>query len=192
MVFLKSLTFILWNVALGWVFLYLIKWFLFNPKPRFFFRSKIPFTPGFIVRKREWAFGYVRDLLHNYIQQAESHNHKDGYIIRWERQVYNFAYDKLKFINRWKLIPLSIREKIRSLLSNLAREIAKNFLRSVVPHLIEKFRLEFYIDKLDVQLGIEIIYYYFKRYIYKPLWYIFLIINALIGINNLIWYLIIA
>ncbi len=192
MLFLKSLTFILWNIALGWAILYLIKWFLFNRKPVFFFKRRFFLTPGFIVRKREWLFSYMRDFLHNYLEQAESHNHKDGYLTHWENKVHDFVWYKLKFLARAKYLPFSLGDKLRVFLSGLIKVLAKHFLRKVVPQLMEKFRLEFYIDKLDLRLSMDVAYYYYQRYIYRTLWYIFLALNILIGINNLIWYLLLG
>ena len=192
MLFLKSLTFILWNVMIGWSILYLVRWFLFNSKPRFFFRRRIPLTPGFIVRKREWVFNFVRDTLNNYIEQTHNENSKQGYIAAWEKKVKDLAWRKTIFVLQWRFLPHSFREKIRDFQAGLAQKLASTFLRSMVPRLIERFRIEYYIDKFDVQFGIDVIYDFFKRYIYRPVWYVFLALNLLIGIFNMIWFLIIG
>ncbi len=56
MLFLKSLLFIVWNIAWGLALVYFLRWFLFNSKARYFFGKRNILTPGLIVRKREWLF----------------------------------------------------------------------------------------------------------------------------------------
>lgn len=182
--------FIVWNIALGFAILAFLKWFLFNQKARFIFGKKFPLTPGLLVRKRDWLFNKARDILHDYLEQAESE--KTGYLVKWEKAVFEAVWEKTSFIESWKLLPKSIKEKIHQALSTAARDIARNLLRKTVPRLVEQFRLELQIDKYDFQFSIDFFYKYFRQYVYKPLWYAFLAVNAIIGIMNMILFLIIA
>ncbi len=190
MIFLKSLLFIVWNVALGFAILATVKWYLFNPKARFIFGKKILFTPGLLVRKRDWLFNKVRDILHDYLEQADSQ--KTGYLTKWEKAIFDVVWEKTNFIENWKLIPKGIKEKIHMSLSTACRDIARNLLRKTVPRIIEQYRIELQIDKFDFQFSIDFFYNYFKKYVYKPLWYVFLGVNCIIGILNMILYLILA
>lgn len=190
MIFLKSLMFILWNVAIGLSLVYLLKWFLFNARPRKIFGWKIPLTPGFLVRKRDWLFSKARDLLHDYLRQAESAVNKNGYLARWEKMIYDVIWEKTSFIDEWAFLPGSFKSKIHAKLSDMAKGIASSILRKTVPHLIEEWRIEHRIDEYDFQFSIEFFYGYFRKYVYKPLLLTFLAINFLIGLSNMILYLI--
>ncbi len=190
MIFLKSLLFIVWNIALGFAILISIKWFLFNPKPKFIFGKKLPLTPGFLVRKRDWLFNKARDILHDYLEQAEFE--KNGYLAKWEKAVYEAVWDKTSFIEEWKFIPKSLKEKLHTFLSTASRDIARNLLRKTVPRMIEQYRLELQIEKYDFQFSIDFFYGYFRRYIYKPLCYAFLAINTIIGVLNMFLFLVLV
>ena len=109
MLFLKSLLFIVWNIALGLAVIHFLRCFLFNPKARFIFGKRIFLTPGFLVRKRDWLFGKARDLLHDYIRQAENPGIKDGYLAAWEQKVRDFLWDKTDYEESWPLMPAKMK-----------------------------------------------------------------------------------
>lgn len=190
MIFLKSLLFIVWNIALGYAILLSIKWFLFNPKPIFIFKKKCPLTPGFLVRKRDWIFDKARDLLQNYLDQAESQ--KTGYLAKWEKKVFEAVWEKTQFIEGWRFVPKSLKDKIHMMISTAIRDLVRNLLRKTVPRMIEQYRIEMQLDNYDNQFSIDFFKRYFTRYIYKPVLWAVLAINLLIGISNMILYLIIA
>lgn len=192
MLFLKSLTFILWNIALGTLLVYSVKWFLFNRKQRKLFGWKIPLTPGFLVRKREWLFTKARDILQDYLNQAGNRLNKSGYLFNLEKQVWQVAWDQTSFIDDWKLLPKGLKQKIHGAISAAAKDLASKMLRKMVPHFIEQLRIEHRIDEYDEQFNIDFFYSYFRKYIYKPLLLAFLAINLLIGLLNMILFLIIA
>ena len=189
---LKSLTFILWNVAIGASLVYLLTWFLFNTKPRKIFGRRVPFTPGYLVRKRNWIFSKARDLLHDYLGQAEDAINKHGYLARWEKLIYETVWEKTNFIDEWPLIPAKIKAKLHDKLSDFAKSIVSSILRKTVPHLIEEWRLEHRIDDYDFQFSIDFFYGYYSKYFKKPVMLTFLVINFLIGISNMILFLIVA
>lgn len=191
-IFLKSLTFIVWNIALGLSIVYALKVFLFNSKPRFIFGKKIPFTPGFFVQKRDWIFSKARDILHDYLEQAEDVARRNGYLAKWEALVRETVWEKTGFIDELKLLPQSIKDKIHGKLSDLAKTLASSILRKAIPRLIEQLRIEHRIDEFDFRFSVEFFYGYFRKYVYKPLLYFFLAINLLIGIMNMILFLIVA
>lgn len=192
MIFLKSLTFILWNVALGAFIIYSIKWFLFNPKPRKILGVRIPLTPGFLVRKRDWLFNKVRDLLQDFLEQAEDSQAKTGYLHKLEEQIRQKIWEQTAFIDSWKYMPKAWKQKLHDALAELIRNIISKLLRKTIPHFIEKLRVEARIDQFDEQFSIEFIYKYFRKYVYKPVLLFFVAINILIGIVNMIWFLIIV
>lgn len=192
MLFLKSLSFILWNIALGTALVYSVKWFLFNRKQRKLFGRKIPLTPGFLVRKREWLFTKARDMLQDYLTQAENRLYKSGFLFKWEKQIWQAAWDNTSFIDDWSLLPKGLKQKLHGWVSSAAKDLASKVLRKMVPHFIEQLRIEHRIDEYDEQFNIDFFYSYFRKYIYKPLLLAFLAINLIVGIMNMILFLIIA
>lgn len=192
MIFLKSLTFILWNIALGLLIINLLRWFLFNHKSRFIFGMHIPLTPGFLVAKRDWVFNKVRAILHDYLDQADRISDSFGYLAKWEKLVFDTIWEKAKFVDGWKLLPRSWKHKIRTMIAQASKDIARKILRQVIPKLIELMQIEHRIDDFDEQFSNKIIRQYYNKYVHKYLLYFFLAVNFLIGISNMIWYIIIA
>ena len=70
-------------------------------------------------------------------------------------------------------------------------EMIKQFLRSFVPYLMEKYRVEKYIDLIEAKLDMKIIKGYYKRFIYRYMLFFFAGLGTFVGIINMIWYFII-
>jgi len=191
MIFLKSLTFIVWNIALGLSIVYLLKWFLFNAKARYIFGKRIPLTPGFLVAKREWLFSKAREILHDYLEQA-SNPDRNGYLKKWLKQIHGYLWEKTSFVDEWPFLPAKFKASIRNKIVDAFVNIASNLLRKTVPRLVEQLRVEHRIDDFDFQFSIEFFYGYFRKYVYKPLLIAFAALNLLIGIMNMILFLIIV
>ncbi|GAB1468503.1 hypothetical protein MASR2M64_12350 [Candidatus Cloacimonadota bacterium] len=192
MLLLKSLLFILWNIALGLSLVYLFKWFLFNSKARYFFGKRIPFTPGFLVRKREWLFNKARDILHDYLEQAANPEMRGGYLNKWLQQIHDFLWEKTEFVQDWRFLPGKLKEGIRNKIVDAFSTLAGNLLRKTVPKMVEQLRVEHRIDDYDFQFSIDFFYGYFRKYVYKPMLIAFMVLNLIIGIMNMILFLIIA
>ncbi len=192
MLFLKSLLFIVLNVGLGLLLVYLLKWFLFNPKQRKFLGTRNPLTPGFLVRKRDWLFNKARDLLHGYLEQAQDEKLKTGYLFDLEEQVQQKVWDQTSFVDDWPLLPGGLKQKIRDAVANAVRGIAGKVLRKTVPHFLEQWRVEYRIDEFDEKFNLEFFYKYFRQYLYVPLLKIIGGLNLLLGILNMVLFLILA
>jgi len=192
MLFLESLLFIVWNIALGLVVVYFIRWFLFNPKAKFVFGKRCILTPGFLVRKRDWLFEKAREILHDYIRQAENANLKDGYLAKWEEKVRSVLWEKTDFVDSWPLMPAKMKASIRKKIVDAFTGIVSKLLRKTVPRMLEQWRVEHRIDDYDFQFSIEFFRKYYNLYVHKYLLYLFLIVNFIIGVENMILYLIIG
>jgi len=192
MLFLRSLLFIVWNIALGLMVIYFIRWFLFNSKARYFFGKRCFLTPGLIVRKREWIFGKARDLLHDYLRQAEDTGMKEGYIFQWEQKVRDFLWEKTSFVDAWPLLSAKMKDSIRRKVVDAFTGIVSKLLRKTVPRFLEQWRIEHRIDDYDFQFSIDFFRKYYNLYVHKYLLYIFLAFNFIIGVENMILYLIIG
>ncbi|HNV62062.1 MAG TPA: hypothetical protein PLU05_02115 [Candidatus Cloacimonas acidaminovorans] len=192
MIFLKSLTFILWNIALGTLLVLLLNWLLFNRKARYLFGKKIPLTPGFFVAKRDWLFDKVRSILHDYLDQAAHPYLKDGYLYGWIKKVRQYLWEKTSFIDEWRFLPAKLKLLVRNKIVDAFTAIAESILRKTVPRLVEQLQIEHRIDEFDIQFSVDFFYGYFKRYVYKPMLLICAGLNLLIGILNMVWFLIIV
>jgi len=192
MIFLKSLSFIVWNIALGLSLVYLFKWLLFNAKARYIFGKRIPLTPGFLVAKREWLFSKARDLLHDYLEQAANPTRSNGYLNKWIKQIRMFLWEKTDFVQQWRILPTKLKDNIRNKIVDAFTNLAVNLLRKTVPRMIEQLRVEHRIDDYDYQFSVEFFYGYFRRYVYKPMIYTFIALNFVIGVMNMILFLVIA
>jgi uncharacterized membrane protein YheB (UPF0754 family) len=170
---------------------YLFKWFLFNSKARYIFGKRIPLTPGFLVAKREWLFSKVRDILHDYLEQANNPD-RNGYLNKWLKQIRMFLWEKTEFVQEWRFLPAKFKQSIRTKIVDAFVNLAGNLLRKTVPRLIEQLRVEHRIDDFDFQFSIDFFYGYFRRYVYKPMLIAFLVVNFIIGIMNMILFLIIV
>jgi hypothetical protein len=189
MIVLKALSFIVWNILLGLSLVELFNWFLFNRKARIIFGWHLPLTPGFLVRKRDWLFTKAKDILHDYLEQAGDYARKNGYLAKWENLVRDMVFEKTSFVNDWPLLPRSLKDKIHAQMADLGKNLASSILRKLVPSLIEQFRIEHKIEDFDEQFNIEFFYGYFHKYVYKPMIYAFMALNFLIGLTNMILYL---
>ena len=192
MIFLKSLTFILWNIALGTLLVLLLNWLLFNRKARYIFGKKIPLTPGFFVAKRDWLFDKARSILNDYLDQAAHPYIKDGYLYGWIKKVRQYLWEKTSFVEEWHFLPAKLKLLVRNKIVDAFTAIAESILRKTVPRLVERLQIEHRIDEFDIQFSVDFFYSYFKRYVYKPMLLIFAGLNLLIGIMNMVWFLIIV
>lgn len=192
MLFLKSLLFIVWNIGWGLLLVYMLRWFLFNSRPRYFFGKRCIITPGLIVRKREWLFVKARDLLHDYLRQAEDPHLPDGYIKAWEKKIHDFLWEKTAFVDSWPFLPAKLKHTIRTKIVDAFTGMASKLLRNTVPRLLEQWRVEHRIDDYDFQFSSDFFLTYYNRYVHKYLAYFFIAVNLIIGIMNGILYLIVA
>jgi hypothetical protein len=183
---LKGLLFIVCNMLVAFILVYAFKLFLFKSKPFRFFGKTIPITQGFIVRKRNWILSKLRYLLNDYLNQARDELYPDGYLKQWERSFHEAAMDKIYNMEELSFLPKSWRDKVSNLAANVLLKLVKQFLRNLVPFLIEKYHLHSYIDILDKTLDIDMLVQYYNKYVNKPLMYFFLAISFLIGVGNMI------
>ncbi|MCB5261870.1 MAG: hypothetical protein LHW64_04065 [Candidatus Cloacimonetes bacterium] len=192
MLFLKSLLFIVLNLAMGLLVVEFVKWLLFNSRARFIFGKKVWLTPGLIVSKRDWLFNKARFLLHDYLKQAEDSKDKYGYLAKWEKLVHDFIWEKTEFVDAWRFMPAKLKAGIRKKIVDAFTGMASKLLRKTIPRLAEQLRVEHRIDDFDEQFSLDFFRKYYNLYVHKYLIYFFLAINLIIGLENMILYLIIG
>nr|MBP7118387.1 hypothetical protein [Candidatus Cloacimonadota bacterium] len=70
--------------------------------------------------------------------------------------------------------------------------MVSGLLRKTVPRLLEQWRVEHRIDDYDFQFGIDFFLKYYNRYVHKYLMYFFIGLNLIIGISNMILFILIG
>ncbi|MBC8384111.1 MAG: hypothetical protein H8E57_01170 [Candidatus Cloacimonetes bacterium] len=191
MIFLKCFAFIVWNLLAGYLIVFTVKAIIFYPtKPVFYRNKKIPFTPGLAYRKKNWLIKKISGLLSNYLKDCESAE-LDTRVAKWENEVYKKAWDRLDQIERFKLLPAKFRENIRHFLSMIVYELVRQFLMIFVPYLLDKYKVENYIELVSQKLDVDTILGYFDKYIYRYMLYFSLSFFFLVGFGNMILFIII-
>jgi len=103
-----------------------------------------------------------------------------------------FLWEKTDFVQQWRILPTKLKDNIRNKIVDAFTNLAVNLLRKTVPRMIEQLRVEHRIDDYDYQFSVEFFYGYFRRYVYKPMIYTFIALNFVIGVMNMILFLVIA
>ncbi|MBT3755606.1 MAG: hypothetical protein HOD64_01535 [Candidatus Cloacimonetes bacterium] len=189
MFIIKPLIFIIINMLVGFLYIFAIKFFLFIPSKEIKINNKrLPFTPAFVFRKKIWLFKKIRKLVNDYINDTKDDS--DGSrITKWEYKIFHQTWDKITFMDKYKFIPKSVKNNVKYFISTIAFEVVKQFLRTFIPFLMEKYELNKYIELLDKKLNVDLIKEYFNKYIYKYVLIFVLAIHFLIGLGNMLIYL---
>ncbi len=117
---------------------------------------------------------------------------RNGYIHDLEEKVRAFLWEKTSFVDSWPLMPAQMKESIRRRITDAFTGIVSKLLRKTVPRLLEQWRVEHRIDDYDFQFSIDFFSKYYNHYVHKYLVYLFLAVNFIIGVENMILYLIIG
>lgn len=192
MVYLKPVFIILWNMLPGFLVTYLIKQALFFPEreKRFANGRKIPFTPGLAYKAKNRLISKLERLVQDYLNDVRN-SKEASRLSRWEDEVFKKAWDKCEFIEKIRLLPHKWKESIRFFLASVVYQLVKQFLRSFVPYLMEHYEVGKYIEMINKKIDMDIIRSYFEKYIYRYLMYLVLAIGFIIGLWNVIIYLIV-
>jgi hypothetical protein len=189
MVFLKGLMLLAINIMTGWFFAWTIKALLFLPRRRKFIGGKpVPFTPGFLFRKKQWLFAKVYGWYDGFVRMAADHDNPLSFIRDWEDQAYRKAWDGLEAVERIPGLPRGMRDSLRKMLARLVLEIVSRFLRDFVPYLLSRYQIRNKIELLDMKLDMDTVFDYFNRRIYRFIRIGFCAIAGLIGLYNMIWF----
>ncbi len=189
MFIIKPLIFIVVNMLAGFLYIFAIKFFLFIPSREKMINGKrVPFTPAFVYRKKIWLIKKIKKMVNDYIKDTKDDS--DGSCItKWEHKVFHQTWDKITFMENISFIPKSIKNNFRHFIATVVFEVVKQFLRTFIPYLMEKYEVKKYIELLDKKLDVDIIKEYFNRYVYKYILMFVLAIHFLIGFGNMLIYL---
>ncbi|MCF7793643.1 MAG: hypothetical protein K9M95_07500 [Candidatus Cloacimonetes bacterium] len=192
MAFLKPVFIILWNMLPGFLVTYLIKQALFFPdkEKRFPNGKKVPLTPGFAYKAKNYLIHRITRLVQDFINDSRN-NDSESRISKWENDMFHKAWNKFEPIENIKILPHKWKENIRFFFASIIYQLTKQFLRSFVPYLMEHYEVEKYIELIDKKIDMDIIKHYYERYIYRYVMYVVLAIGFVVGLWNVIIYLIV-
>ena len=191
MVVLKSIIILLLNVILAYGFVWLVKLLLVVPLHKKHFRNKhIPLTPGLLIKLRNKWYKKISNYYYEYMKNAENSDERESVIAKWEEKVYHKCWNKVEFIDNIPLLTENMRTNVKHWISLLGYEMAKQFLRSFIPFVFEKFNTNEKLLTLDNATSPKIIQQYYNKFVHKYLIIFFLIVSSIVGIINMIFFLI--
>ncbi len=191
MTIIKALIFIFVNMLFGFLYIYAVKFFLFIPSKKMkAFGKHIPLTPAFVYRKKIWLIKKIKKMVNEYINDIKDESDSSR-ITKWEHKAFDQTWDKITFLDNLRFIPKSIKNNIKYFLATIVFEVVKQFLRTFVPYLMEKYKLNKYIELLDAKLDVDVIKEYFNKYVYKYILMFVLAVHFLIGFGNMLIYIIV-
>ncbi len=190
MIFLKALILLVMNVLAGFLLVQPVRWFLFFPKRQLhFFGKPVPFTPGFLWRKKDWLFQKINYWVNYYLENAANRKDRSSKLWEWEQRIYDETYDKLDGVMRIKYVPTVVKSKIREIIALFIYEFARHFLRSFIPFLVKRYRLTRYIDLIEAKADVAQVMFYFDKYFHRYVTLFMLGLSGLIGLYNFLIYL---
>lgn len=190
--FLLSLLFLPLNLLFGASIIWFIRWLLFNKKQRFIFRKKNILTPGLVPKFKGYILRKVREAVQDYFDQVDDFESHQGYLYKWEKQVYNSVFEVTEFIDNIRYMPTSIADWIRHAIAFIAKDLSSRFLRTFIPYLYEYYTINDKIDLVAEKIDLVVIESYYNQYCHKFLMYFNLFIFLIAGILNQILFLILA
>lgn len=179
------------NIILGLIPLFLIVWFLFYPnRKRYIFDKHIPLTPAYAYRKKKQLIAKLHRYLYDYLKDCKNSDDETR-VVQWETKAYQKAFERFTFIAEARWIPNFISERIQSFLAKIVYEIVRQFLRKLVPYLMDRYELSSYIELLNQKLDVNVIRDFIMKKILKYIVIFLVAFYGLIGLTNGILYLII-
>lgn len=190
-VLLKSVLVIVLNLLVAFGLVWLIKFLLILPLSEKRFRGKrVPLTPGFLIRKRNKYFTRISKYYYEFAQNCHNDDDTESLIAKWEEKAYHKFWDKFDFVDSIPLLTTNMKANIRHWLALLGYEVVKQFLRSFVPFLMNKFNTDQHMNTLEKVTSPTAIKDYYNRFIHKFLLIFFLIVSGIVGFINMIIFLI--
>jgi hypothetical protein len=132
----------------------------------------------------------LHTLLRDFIYDCE-HEQKENKISAIETRVYERIWHGCRFLEKIRYLPRSMIETIRHSISLFIYEMVKQFFRRFLPYMINRYNIESYIDLVEEKIDVNIIRDFYLKYIHKFFLLIVLVFCFLIGLFNMIIYLII-
>jgi len=187
---LKALLILLANMGIGCFWAWIVMAFLFLPKKqKRLFGKPVPFTPGLLRRKKIWLVNRAYRYLDDYLNAAMNDADTQSVVARWEQKARAWMEQKLDGLQTTRRLPAAVGRAVGKVLADVVEEIARQLLRDFVPYLVEHYRVRHYIDLADKLVDVEVIYRFANRYVFKYIYFFMLGLCGLIGLFNVIVFL---
>ncbi|MFA5498997.1 MAG: hypothetical protein WC327_05565 [Candidatus Cloacimonadia bacterium] len=147
-------------------------------------------TPALLYRWKGWLIDKLRKMLYEFLRDCED-KELDSRVKRLEERVYKKIWEKMDVVNRARYLPKFIARYVQAIIAQIVYEFVSYFIRTFIPYLIEEYRIERYIDLLEIKLDVGIVEKYYDRYVHRFLCYFSLFIFIFIGFYNSVIYLLI-
>ena len=187
---LKAFILLIANMGVGFLWAWLVMAFLFLPKRRLYlFGWPVPFTPGFLWRKKDWLFEQANHYVDDYLRAAMDEGDTESIVCEWENKVWQAGWDKLEALEQHDKIPRQVGQMLRRFIAQLAYEVARQGLRNFIPYLVEHYNARSWLDLACEKLDVGVVMRYANQYVFKYLYYFMLGLCFLIGLFNVIVFL---
>jgi hypothetical protein len=132
----------------------------------------------------------ISRVVQDYVNDSKNEE-PDSRLSRWENNVFQKAWSKFEFIENIKLLPHSWKENIHFFLASLVYQVAKQFFRSFIPYLMDYYEVGKYVELIDKKIDVEALRVFYERFVYRYAMYLVLIVGSLVGVWNVIIFLIV-
>lgn len=190
---LKSLIVLGINIGFGYLISYCFHFYFFYPRKLYLFnRYHFPFSPGLLHRKKKVLIDYLHNKLNEYYNYTKQDYFQKNFLTDFENKIYNEIYPFVsKFLEK-EWIPSFLHKKLLDISSNLTWSVIYKITRVVFPKSLHEFQVDQKIDMLDIKLDIYKLRELFEEYVYKYFLYFNLTFFTVVGLMNMIVFMVLA
>jgi len=178
------------NAGMGVLWAWLVMAVFFLPRRQWhFFGAPVPFTPGFLWRKKDWLFRQANRYVDDYLNAAMNDDDTESIIAQWEQKVWDAVWGRLETLEHQEKIPAAVGRVLRQVISQVVLEVVRQALRNFIPYLVEYYNARSWLDLAEEKLDVGVILKYANRYVFKYIYLFMLGLCTLIGLFNVIVFL---
>ena len=181
------------NIGFGYIISICFHFYFFYPRKIVWFnRYHLWCTPGFTYRRKAQLIEYLKQLIDDYFDMVKQDFRFYNQLTKYETRVYKEIYPYIvDFCDRdW--IPQILEDKINELISNGLWFAIRKFSRSILPSLLNDWQIYTKLDLLDLKLDIKKLEDLFNLHFYRYFRLFNICFFAIVGILNMILFLILA
>jgi len=189
----KSLIVLGVNVAFGYIICICFHaFFFYHRRVVLFGKYPLPLTPGLVYRKKDQLIHYLYQLINNYFDYVKRDFRDRNTLTHYEHIVYHELFPIISDFCERDWIPSFLEQKFHDILSRTLWVVIRKFSRSILPSLLEDWDIYTKVDLLDLKLDVSKIRQLFDDYIYVYFKWFSLIFFAIVGILNMVMFMILV
>ena len=190
---LKALLVLLVNTGFGYLISTCFHFFFFNPRKIVLFkRYHLPLTPGLVYRKKKHLMDYLHKLVNDYFEYANRDYREKNILSEYENRVFIELFPLVcNFFERgW--IPEFLQGYLHEFIQKTLWTAIRKFSRTILPRFLCDWHIYTKLDLLDLKLDVKFIESYFNEYFYKYFLYFNIFFLSIVGVLNMVMFLILA